>query len=1695
MRKAERRTIHRVTALVLSLMMLVGVLPMSVFADKRNPGVLSTDIGDKTFMVNEATEFTFTTIANDDVNTMVRGAFEFTDPEAIEKLEYFESKNGQWYEFHGEFGPETGFPMIDGTSKFRVTFNKVGKYTVTASMKTVAENKVLCSTVADVVVKGKPATLTTDIGDKIFMVNEATEFTFTTTANDDANTMVRGAFKFSDPEAIEKLEYLESKNGQWYELSGDFGPETGFPMIDGTNKFRATFKKAGNYTVEVMMKDVKDNKVLCSLESDVRVEHKVTARVSKNEGGIVYLDGKAVEYKTVDAGSLMQVSVKADAGYKILSLNVGGVLFANAKGQKEFAANISLSRDINIVATFVKVYTVTVDYQGNGNVKITDPETEGGSVTVETGSTVKIEATPEENYRVSEVVINKEKQKDVTGENGSGYSKTLTADNDYTVVVTFASNVYSVQTDAKDGTVLSKMQRVNHGEAAEIILKPNSGYTVDTVKVNGEEYEPTIIKGENHTIKFTVENITADQIIEVSYKAIEVSSKSDVQIDSSEALRVDGNLMVMKEGSKITFETDKDGIRVYDVKGDLVGGGETTKSVEVNEDMVVKRVELFYQGKNEYYPDWHEVLMDEIKIVVDDEKPIVSLEPTTKAKNGYYNSNVTFKVNAEDTGDYSGLQLVKYEITCGDISSGSQTLYSHDTETKNTYSSEDQLIVDASVYNSQNVKVTLHAVDRAGNEMISEADLQINSTKPSISVDIDGEKLENAEDGYYIGERELTITVKDRADTFLEDKVAAGLKIKKNGDDEYIEVEKQDISWEHNGGEHIGTYVFEEEGYYEWSISYENKAGLVNEDVQAPSDKYIYAFCIDKENPKDLDIWIDNDPDNDTDNETVRGDWNNLIFKFYDKEVTIKLSADCGISGEKSLKYQIVTNVTEYKVDGPWLGYDHKDGIVVSPNKKFVIYFKAEDRAGHVTIIRSTGIVVDNQKPIGETNKLKIDILPAEPNTNGIHNGDVNVNLKVVDPKYKDSTASEDGYYSGLKKITYRIYTTDTEAVEEGTLLDLESKEKVIEGAAKFDQDGLVSSWSGSIKINSNKFNSNNVFVEVTAIDNAGNPRTTGTEKGEIKIDITDPKIEVTYSNNEADSNYFFKADRTATIIVTERNLKEEDIHVDLVNADGVIPAISGWKKTEGEGNLDDTTYTATLVYDKDGDYEFGIWCKDLAERICDKESVNYGDSVAPIKFTIDKIKPTIAVTYDNNNAQNGNYYKAARKATIVITEHNFRADRVTITHTATDDGEATTRPTISGWTSRGDKHTATISYNKDAKYTFDITINDKAGNTSADYQEETFFVDTKKPTLEITGIGNHSSNNGDVIPVVSYSDTNYDAKNVKITLSGANRGPIELDGTYTDIHNGRKFTFKNFAKEQEIDDFYTLTAMLTDKAGHQTEKNITFSVNRFGSTYALSEATEKLNGTYVKEPIDVVITETNVDELSNIKITLFKDAETKVLNEDTDYKINVVGGNGQWYKYTYTIFAKNFDADGVYGLTVESDDKAENSAKNDQDTKDKAINFGVDSTLPIVNVENLESKTTYALDNKTVTMSIKDNLKLTKVFVELDGKEYRAWTAEELEEIIKNGGNFTFDIPGNSTDAHSLVVYAVDAAGNGEKISDKELPANAEKVEDFYVTTNLWVRYYTNKPLFFGSIVGMILAAGLIVFLVVSKKKKRGED
>ena len=421
---------------------------------------------------------------------------------------------------------------------------------------------------------------------------------------------------------------------------------------------------------------------------------------------------------------------------------------------------------------------------------------------------------------------------------------------------------------------------------------------------------------------------------------------------------------------------------------------------------------------------------------------------------------------------------------------------------------------------------------------------------------------------------------------------------------------------------------------------------------------------------------------------------------------------------------------------------------------------------------------------------------------------------------------------------------------------------------------------------------------------------------------------------------------------------------------------------------------------------------------------------------------------------------------------------------TATRDGAEAARPSVSGWQQDGDRHTATITYSGDALYTFQLAVRDMVGNEAERYPEESFYIDMTAPELEIQNIADQVAYNGEVKPVITGSDANYDPENLTVQLIGANHGTIEPEGTYTKTQNGGTFAFRNFANTKEADDIYILQASLTDRAGNTTTKEVSFSVNRFGSTYEFGDVAKRFNSSYVKDAEDVVITEVNANALKNIRLTLFKNNQTIVLTEGTDYRMDVTGGNGNWYRYVYTIFKKNFKDDGAYRLNIHSEDGAGNVAENTLDTKGAELRFGVDKTAPNIVLLNLESHKTYAVDQMTAEVSASDNLLLKTVTVYLDdySQPYRTWNEKEVAEMTAGNQPYTFDISGDSIHAHNVKVVTTDAAGNEQ----------TAEARGFFVTTNLWIRYYTNKGLFFGTIGGVIGLAAFIVFLIILKRRRR---
>ena len=672
----------------------------------------------------------------------------------------------------------------------------------------------------------------------------------------------------------------------------------------------------------------------------------------------------------------------------------------------------------------------------------------------------------------------------------------------------------------------------------------------------------------------------------------------------------------------------------------------------------------------------------------------------------------------------------------------------------------------------------------------------------------------------------------------------------------------------------------------------------------------------------------------------------------------------------------------------------------------------------------------------------------------------------------KAAAASKDAKGNELyeKDVTVDVTVTDTFSGIRSVEWTVESpydKENNQSGNVEISNQGAFSSgnadgWSQTKKDKNLvtelkksftvKNNSNEIKMHIKMTDRAGN---TSEDEQIFSIDKTKPEIKIAFDNEtpDAENTTMFKENRVATITVTERNFEAADFKADITNTDGVIPELSAWQTTENTENPDQSVSTATITFAEDGDYTLSVSGKDKA--------ANQAETVKADDFTIDKTRPVITVTYDNNNAVNGNYYAAARTATIQIEEHNFSENRVRITGTATDNGAGISFPQSGGFTGNGDVHTATITCGTDGLYNFNVEYTDMAGNIAETYTGEEYYVDLTEPEIEIVGVEDYSANNGDVIPQIVMSDTNFDTNGVNIELVGANQGSVAPEGSYTNQGNGETFTFQNFPKEQSYDDIYTINATLTDMAGNESNATVTFSVNRFGSVYVFDQTLKDIEGTYIQNEIDVKLQEVNVDSLEHDKIKVVVDTNgtPRTLEEGIDYQVQESGGNGQWYQYDYTINKSLFAGDGRYIVTLYSEDIAGNVNENIDESKEAEISFGVDKTAPVVIPIDVESNAQYPVDTKAANVTVNDNLVLDSVEIYIGDKKC---------DYTVDGENYQFNIP-NNTKKQDVTIMAVDAAGNKTNYV----------LNGILVTTNTFIRWYNNKPLFAGSIAGAAVVTG----------------
>lgn len=995
-------------------------------------------------------------------------------------------------------------------------------------------------------------------------------------------------------------------------------------------------------------------------------------------------------------------------------------------------------------------------------------------------------------------------------------------------------------------------------------------------------------------------------------------------------------------------------------------------------------------------------------IYIDATAPEISVEQPKESH--LYNKTAQFDVKALDST--SGLYSLTYEakldgsvVKSGDISMG---------DVEESFNG----VFDSLADDDGRYEITFAVTDYAGNVTEKDIAYKINTVLPEISVSMNDAGLvrKNADGlGYYSKDRTAVITVLCDSECFNGEKAKRDLiynaiSIKKKNGEEKPTDSIVCSAWTHTTGatsredKHEITVTFKGDGIYDWAPAYTDEAGNYTNVVNYGESSDAANFVLDKSKPTG------------TVSAVGKATWSSLVNTvkyetFLNSSAKISSTGDDEYSDIYKIDYYVQRDdkaLTEAELmdisANEWISLENG---AAPKGDHYILYARIEDYAGNKGYISTDGLLYDDTAPTVSLGGID----------GNVHNTDV-----VVSVTTKDTNSR--GMASGLASVTYTVSNGST-TTDSGVLYTAPD--------GTIPLNAIVSNSSSNVSVSATANNTNDTTITVTVTDRAGN---SSTATGTMMFDVVKPTVKVTYDNNSGVTSYgpkaYFKASRTARIEITERNFTEGGVSLVAKNYSGVAPIISGWSSS---GSGDGRVNVATVTFAEDGDYEFSISCSDAAGNA--SEGVNFGNALSPSTFVVDKTKPVINVTYDNNSYLNGNYYDMGRVATVRVTERNFNADKIVFTSTAVDNGIPIQAPALATVSNSGDVHTMSVPFNSDAHYNWSFAFTDMAGNEADLNFSDDFYVDTTMPAVSLTGVLNKSVNDGEEVGFnLTVTDTNSDLIVVKlesVIREEKNFVKKQVELKTEDIRNGKRFSVDNLPE----DGVYTLYLEATDLAGNSynsvkydsgenepvntssgesTDVITTFTVNREGSVFWMDDDSLEAVGSYYVQsvPSDLVIYEVNADRLNSHELMV----NGALIKEGKDYTVTEEHSDNSWYKYEYSINGALFDKEGEYNIVASSVDKISRTSYSD--VKNLEIAFDVDKTAPTVTLAGLENNGRYKTSAQTVTvMPLDDGGKVGKLSVKVnnnDGETIATPFSMEGEELTSyleaNAGTVEFAIP-----------------------------------------------------------------------------------
>lgn len=388
---------------------------------------------------------------------------------------------------------------------------------------------------------------------------------------------------------------------------------------------------------------------------------------------------------------------------------------------------------------------------------------------------------------------------------------------------------------------------------------------------------------------------------------------------------------------------------------------------------------------------------------------------------------------------------------------------------------------------------------------------------------------------------------------------------------------------------------------------------------------------------------------------------------------------------------------------------------------------------------------------------------------------------------------------------------------------------------------------------------------------------------------------------------------------------------------DGVTSKADLYKDVKLEHEFKETVNIPKGGTFETNDIEITVTAEDNAGNVAD---------VVTYKFGIDTVGPEIVVTYNNNSAQNGFYFKENRIATVEVTERNVDDDKIKID---TQVGKSAFRNVRHSGNGNNDKWQKTLSYTVDGNYTLNISGTDALGNPakvsySNSVAPQKFTIDKTAPGVNITYDNNDVLNEkyykATRTATISISDVNFAGQNdIRVESRGGGSAPatVSFSGNTATIH---------FSE----DGIYVFNGTVTDQAGNvttipvQTEFVIDTKVPVLtfddGHPFKVNKASQAdLDAGKSDHPVDkqfftkdgfapvVTVTDTNIstadqDAVFNITGTKEGNTHTRTVtvhpDDGTKYDMSMAS----------TLFKVVEDVDDVYNVVAYAIDLAGNKSE-----------------------------------------------------------------------------------------------------------------------------------------------------------------------